>query len=312
MSKQKLLKRLQYFNSWVSETDPELAERVKDIVIPEGKPGSQGGDVFEDQIFQESIILKRTRPVLAIKNDEAELVFMDSDDRTIWKDRLQRAKGVIKSAAVAVGRIDLENAGLDWVGTGWLVHDEIIVTNRHVANEFVVKKGQGFSFKMGLGAQVGASVDFLQEIDNPEKLEFRLVRVLHVEPSGGPDIAFFQVERESGDLKLATPIRLAAAPLLTENVALIGFPAYDSRIPDKELMDDLFGKIYDKKRLAPGAITRVEAIRLFHNCTSAGGNSGSALIDLTSGEAVGLHFSGTFCHSACNIDPLSRGIGVQN
>lgn len=309
MTKEARLDRLQKFTSWVYESDHRLAEESRDFVFEEGKVPASTGDAVEDQIVNESIILKRTRPVLAIKNDAAELVFTDSLDSEVWKDRLTKAGELIKSAAQAVGRVDLENAGLDWVGTGWLVHDDIIVTNRHVANEFVTRKGQGFSFKMGLGAEIGASLDFLQEIDSPKKLVFKLARVLHVVPSGGPDIAFFQVERESGDGKLAKPIRLADTPALNDSVGLIGFPAYDSRIPDKALMDQLFNKTYDKKRLAPGAVTRVEEVRMFHNCTSAGGNSGSTLIDLKTGEAVGLHFSGTFL--ATNYAVRSDVVGLH-
>ena len=59
-------------------------------------------------------------------------------------------------------------------------------------------------------------------------------------------------------------------------------------------MEDIFGKTYNKKRLAPGGITSVEEARILHSCTTLGGNSGSAVIDLDSGEALGLHFSGSF------------------
>src|SRR5258708_39179947 len=71
-------------------------------------------------------------------------------------------------------------------------------------------------------------------------------------------------------------------------------PACDSRIPEPNLMEDIFGKIYNKKRLAPGGITSVEEARILHSCTTLGGNSGSAVIDLDTGEALGLHFSGSF------------------
>ena len=59
-------------------------------------------------------------------------------------------------------------------------------------------------------------------------------------------------------------------------------------------MEDIFGKTYNKKRLAPGGITEVKSTLLLHNCTTLGGNSGSAVVDLDSGEALGLHFSGSF------------------
>ena len=39
-------------------------------------------------------------------------------------------------------------------------------------------------------------------------------------------------------------------------MAVIGYPARDSRIPDVDLMDQIFGNVYDKKRLAPGQVHR--------------------------------------------------------
>jgi endonuclease G len=141
---------------------------------------------------------------------------------------------------------------------------------------------------------MSASLDFLQEIDNPAKLVFNLVRPLHIEDAPGPDVSFFEIEMVSGDAKLAKPIDLASEIAETENVAAIGYPAYDSRIPEPELMERIYGKVYNKKRLAPGGITRVEPLRIWHNCTTLGGNSGSLLFDLDKGKAIGLHFSGSF------------------
>ncbi len=36
-------------------------------------------------------------------------------------------------------------------------------------------------------------------------------------------------------------------------------------------MKQIYGEIFDKKRLAPGAITDVDQDRVFHNCTTLGG-----------------------------------------
>jgi len=41
-------------------------------------------------------------------------------------------------------------------------------------------------------------------------------------------------------------------------------------------------------------VTRLEEALLWHNCTTLGGNSGSVVFDLNSGQALGLHFSGSF------------------
>ena len=156
------------------------------------------------------------------------------------------------------------------------------------------EKATVLTFKMGLRGQMGGDVDFLQEIDNPKKLVFKLVRPLHIEEPPGPDVAFFEIEMVSGDARLATRIDLAATIAATQEVATIGYPAYDSRIPEPDLMERIYGKVYNKKRLAPGSVTRVEEALLWHNCTTLGGNSGSVVFDLNSGQALGLHFSGSF------------------
>jgi len=292
---QEKLLRLREFNALVRGTDAELAEESMDrfpgIELEGLDAGSHG---IEDAVELESIVMRQQRPVLAIKENETQLKFVDQADSAIWKQRLVAAKPFLDDAIRAVGRIDLQGSRLDWVGTGWLVHDSILVTNRHVANEFAMRKGQGFSFRMGNDGPVGASVDFLQEIANPQSLVFKLIRPLHIEEEPGPDVSFFEVEVSAGDARLAKPIALAGQAVTTENVATIGYPAYDSRIPEPDLMEHIFGNTYNKKRLAPGGVTRVEQTRVLHDCTTLGGNSGSVVVDLDSGNALGLHFSGSF------------------
>lgn len=248
----------------------------------------------QEALEQESIIMRSERPVLAIKGQSAELVFRDEIDSRIWKVRLDRAKAQLDAAIRAVGRINLQGGPLDWVGTGWLVASNILVTNRHVAHEFTKHDGSGLTFQMGYEDPVAAAVDFLQEIGNDKTLIFKLIRPLHIEEPPGPDVAFFEIDAVSGNDRLATEIALARQPRLTENAATIGFPAYDSRIPEPDLMERIYGKIYNKKRLAPGAVTGIEDKRILHNCTTLGGNSGSVVLDLDSGEALGLHYSGSF------------------
>ena len=58
-------------------------------------------------------------------------------------------------------------------------------------------------------------------------------------------------------------------------------------------MDRIFNKRYDKKRLAPGLITGKAADRVFHDCSTLGGNSGGEVVSLKTGHALALHFAGT-------------------
>jgi endonuclease G, mitochondrial len=283
MSKnEEVLTKIRGLNSEIRRQDPELDRTVMGVTEELAGPAAFP-QASEYAVEQESIILRRLRPVLAIKNNTTEIVFAEEADSRIWKDRLSAAKEALDRAIQSVGRIELQGGRLDWVGTGWLVADNILVTNRHVANEFALRKGEGLAFRMGLVGPMAARTDFLQEIGNPTTREFKLIRPLHIEEESGPDVSFFEIEPTNGNSKLAEPIALADEIRETASVATIGYPAYDSRIPQPDLMEKLYGRIYDKKRLAPGAVTKVESARLLHNCTTLGGNSGSVVLDLDSG-----------------------------
>jgi endonuclease G len=243
----------------------------------------------------ETIVLRTGRPVLAVKKDEAQLVFTDADSE-VWRERLKTAHDQLTPAIRAVGRIELENhPRLEWVGTGWLVRPEILVTNRHVANEFSRMEGNSFVFRTGLrGKTMGANVDFVEEFGRLDSSTFRLREVLHIEPESGPDVAFLAVEPLSGKA-LAHHIDLSdRAAQELQMVAAIGYPARDSRIPDQALMESIFGNVFDKKRLAPGQIIAGGSTTIEHDCSTLGGNSGSVLLDLKTGKALGIHFAGRF------------------
>jgi endonuclease G, mitochondrial len=238
----------------------------------------------------EAIILVMGRPVLLVKDDDYDLTTLETDT---WRSRLELARPGLKSGILSIGRVDLDNnPRFDWVGTGWVVADDVVVTNRHVAAEFARREGDGFVFQTSFLGQMGARIDFKEELDGPASAEFRVAEVLHIEDQGGPDMAFLRVDWGSAERR--TPIRLATSTQTGRGVAVIGYPAKDSRtrIPDE--MDRIFGSVYNVKRLAPGDVTAVKEQEqlINHDCTTLGGNSGSSVLDLETGEAVALHFAG--------------------
>src|SRR5688572_17015665 len=115
------LARLRRFNSWVLRHDTELAEESADVVSEALEIPSP--ERIESALVEESIILRRERPVLSILNNEARLVFIDPADSEVWEARLRKARPVLDRAIRATGRIELQGGRLDWVGTGWLVTD---------------------------------------------------------------------------------------------------------------------------------------------------------------------------------------------
>jgi endonuclease G, mitochondrial len=247
-----------------------------------------------EEILTEAVILRTGRPVLTIFNNDVKLEFADAESE-VWRQRLIDAKNIVASVIPSVGRIEVQNhPQLDWAGTGWFIGKNTIVTNRHVAELFGRNTSNGFIFRQSAtGSSMGSAIDLLQEADNPNKFIFQVRKILHIEPEPGPDIAFLQVELAQGTPPPPLPLN-GSGISVQSNVAVIGYPAKDSRMPEVDLMERIFGKVYNKKRLAPGQITNIQPTRIFHDCSTLGGCSGSAVVDLATGRVAGLHFAGRF------------------
>jgi endonuclease G len=292
--------------SRMEASDGSLAEELR-AVRERGlaTAAAGGGAVLEStlsgtvlppsQASLETIVLRVGRPVLAIVEGRPRFETPDTESE-VWRSRLAAAAEPLRRAARAVGRIEVQrHPQLQWVGTGWLVADDTIVTNRHVAVEFGARGSDRFTFRQGLGGgRIGSAIDFLREVDQPARLQSRVVEILYIADDDGPDVAMLRIEPVStGDRP--QPIPLAGRTAVAgQQIAVVGYPARDSRIPDQRLMQSIFGDVYDRKRLAPGQVTDVQADVLLHDCSTLGGNSGSVLLDLASGRAVGLHFAGRF------------------
>jgi hypothetical protein len=246
-------------------------------------------------VVAETIVRPRARPVLTIRDNRATTEFLGPDSQ-VWAERIRVAQPLLDRVIPAVGRVEVNNnPDFTWVGTGWLLASDIIVTNRHVAREFGRRAGSGFVFRQGTnGGPMTSRVDFLEEDQRLTSLEYSVNSIIWIAPLNEPDIAFLRVRRGSGERPLPPPIALADKVDENDFIATIGYPARDPRVPDQDLVRRLFGDVYDKKRLAPGQVIEVGADELEHDCSTLGGNSGSALINLRTGEAVGLHFSGLF------------------
>lgn len=216
---------------------------------------------------------------------------------------------ILKQAYLATGRIGYAQVGIpsaeDYAfGTGFLVSDRHVVTNRHVHGlyghylldksdpggiEFIAEKGKDAS-------------DFVPFNGEPPQLLPEL------------DIAIYTLARPVTN---RTPIALK--PMETEaldgrDVVVIGYP--DTHTPEKAevlavVEDD---PVFAVKRLSQGQIFRhstdidtpygVETSvsesktsaflmpAICHNASTMGGNSGSPLLDIKNGQLLGVHFKG--------------------
>lgn len=264
-------------------TPPVTADRARDVLEhPPAIPVDPG---------MEAIILTLGRPVLIVRGDD---FVVDDEDAQTWRERLEPARAALRTAIRSVGRVELDNhPRLRWAGTGWVVAEDLIVTNRHVAEVFARRTGDVFTFRSSFLGPMAARIDFREELGSEKPAEFRLVDVLHIEDDAGPDMAVLRIDW-AGDAARRPPIVLADAIVPETTVAVIGYPAKDSRTGMPDEMDRIFGKTYDVKRLAPGDVTAVleQGQLATHDCTTLGGNSGSVVIALDTGQATALHFAG--------------------
>jgi len=251
------------------------------------------GGSLEMRSALEAIILEDLRPAYMIESDQ--IIIHGDYDRI---DLIEANKAMLEGVSKNIGRVDLLNhATMEFVGTGWLIDEDIVVTNRHVAQVFSRPRWQGgWDFESGsFGRPLRVELDFVRQ--NQQLAGFqrtaRVSEILFVAPQGGPDMAFLRV---INDARLE-PVELWSGSVGSDRpVATVGYPAWDGRRNDSDLMDDIFGGIYDVKRFSPGMIngTDAEGTVILGDYSSLGGNSGSAVLDLASGKAVGLHFAGVF------------------
>lgn len=271
----------------------KLGFKAAVLVDKEKKPTAAGARLLE------TIVRAEARPVLLIRDNTITFDMLSTrhrDTGAVWTERLRAKTDVINGVLPAVGRVEVSNhPDYTWVGTGWLIDRDMIVTNRHVAREFARRGQQGFTFRAGLDTiPMSCTVDFLEEYERSSENTFIVDYVAWISAYNEPDVAFLRLKHDS-IRGFPPPVALfEGEPREDAFIATIGYPARDNRIPDQALVKTLFGDVYEKKRLAPGQIMRVNGDEIEHDCSTLGGNSGSLVLDLDTGTAVGLHFAGQY------------------
>jgi hypothetical protein len=290
------------------EATIEAGRRGIERVLTEGPEAPLSA---EEQFGLEAIVLLVGRPALFIQ--EGRFAAAPAD----WSV-LEEQREAIQKTIRSVGRVEVQgHPNLEWIGTGFLVAKDVLMTNRHVAVEFTSPRGNG---RWGITPGMRARVDFREEHGQMRSSEFRIKGLIGIH--GKYDMALFRLEPANG---LPEPLPLSAGPgpaeeLPGRNIYVVGYPAWDGRRNDPEPMQRLFSNIYNVKRLQPGSFMRyLTGHNLFtHDCSTLGGNSGSPVVDLDSHRIIGLHFGGRYQQSNNAValwelrnDPLIQHAGLQ-
>jgi len=298
----------------------EKTETEKDTEILPGEATETATQSVVDVEQLEVIVRLSTRPVIYIQNDTFNIAdpivsqyLVDSVQK-----KLEKAQEVIQPAIKASGKIGVpNNPVLSYFGTGWLVADDIIVTNRHVARLFTTgQDDRKVSFQPGKEIYI----NFKAEHNNKDEAWFKIKSILYIQDvvstkaSIYPDIAFLRVsDRGVSSIPLPAPIPLSENPVEKDrDVVVIGYPGplsdndvVNLRRENPDIFYNIFQGVFGVKRLQPGQIqideTKTDG-RIAHDCTTLGGNSGSVVLDLETGKAVGLHFGGKYDFQDKNLN----------
>ena len=239
-------------------------------------------------VIPESIVMIFKRPSIIVRKSDFEI-----PQSPTWAKVLEKSRSALHPILPAVGRIEVDNhPRLHAVGSAFLIDDGVVVTNRHVAMEFIEQQGDDFRFAISSrGREITACIDFKEEDTRPvQEDEHRLKDILYVADANGPDLALFSCP----SAQQRPGLTLTDDLVQHEAVAAIGYPFEDGRLRRdlKDAADRIFGDIYEVKRLAPGKVKKVDATSIDHDCTTLHGNSGSVIVKLATGEAVGVHHGG--------------------
>jgi Trypsin-like peptidase domain len=303
------------FRRWfesLAEKDPalhrELSARLDRRLTEESVGGgleslaAEGADGFS-AVALETIVrfVRQGRPSLTIKENrinQKDAIVEAASQEII--DRLIRATPAIEPVIPLVGRIDVSNhpRGSTFLGTGWLVDCGLVVTNRHVADLIARENGGQLVFQPGrFGEPLSVSLDYRHELGSTAQASVPVRRVVWIEPDAKKaDIAFLEVGQETDGTTRAWVELAATDAEPNTHVVVVGYPARTPTcvIAEQACMDRIYGGIYDVKRIALGLMGPPSRGWATHDCTTWGGNSGSAVLDMRSGKAVALHFAGLY------------------
>ncbi len=258
-----------------------MAMKRGDTVTPDQRNG------------MEAIIFADIRPAINIINGTF------TSTHPLWTklsdDAAVRTR--IESVIPSVGRIELPgNRRYPYGGTGFVVGRGLLMTNRHVAEIFATGLGDR-SVALTPGKEAG--INFIRELGSPEGETLMVRRVVMIHPYW--DMAILSV---AGLPDAHKPLKLSLndpRQMDRHEIFVIGYPASDPRNP-ADVQDQVFGGNYGIKRLQPGELHPGMKTASFgklvdaatHDCSTLGGNSGSAVFNMATGDVMALHFGGLY------------------
>jgi len=281
----------------------QAVKKVRAIIgprnIPENEPLAQaaldklrdGKIPSADELAALEIVVRLLRPVVFSHDgllddlpDRADQNLQPQQIKYLWISFKERVKSLVAS----IGRIETKSGS--HVGTGFMVADGVLATNRHVLGVL--------TFGSEVLASGRARVVYKQEEGQTNK------------PSDVVAIEGVAAIHPSLDMVLLTVAKqgrptLDMAPSVAkdgERVVAIGYPADDQRNNPLFLTSVFNGKFGVKRAALGEVLDGAESPAFFHDCSTTQGNSGSPVFSLTEARVCGIHRAGFFMYRNEAVD----------
>jgi hypothetical protein len=222
-----------------------------------------------------------------------------------WADTLNDSAALLTDALSCIGRIDVPGSSQGFEGTGFLIHENLIVTNRHVLQAIARPNAAGvWTFKTGVTIDFGHEFRGRTSISprGVKRVVFAATKVINSPIDHTKlDLVLIELEPAKAADKPRSVLAVDIAPDWASPAQIVytaGYPGNPGFAEPLSLLEQLFQSTFGCKRLAPGEIqsahSGVHIWTLAHDASTLGGNSGSAV--LVAGReraAAGLHYGGT-------------------
>jgi S1-C subfamily serine protease len=307
METQSLLARLR--RALRGTTPEQLAGRLRAIVGPQNKMPEEsrkaiklmeeGGKPTAQQWAALEMLIRMARPSMLSRDGELEAL---PELATGAFPQWDQFRATIKPHLYAIGRIDSRQSDVGGlVGTGFLVAPTVLATNRHVLDHLsrgVMELDPG-----------DAIVFFKHEYGSGMEPPVRILRVIAFDQE--LDVCLLEIEAPT-TAEGRAPLVFADVPAAVgDPVVAIGYPANDGR-RNPAFVPAIFGDRLNVKRASPGEVIGLKKEALLHDCSTLGGNSGSPVVSITTGEVVGIHHDGTFMYANEAVDAPSARAFIQS
>jgi hypothetical protein len=295
-----------HFASMHAKASPALDSAVADVIGSADVALTKVADGRSDQLTArecaalEVIVQVTGRPALRYIDGRVQPPELSLAENERWQVFVVVARKNIDRVSASVARLNrIEQSGdHTHVGTGWRLGDDLLVTNRHVAQLIQWQPGKS-----------PCVADFAMTNNTAGPKLFEVESLAYCAEEDAVDAAVLRLKPTTEKLPPALEPAFDAIAVGDE-IYVVGHPMNDAT----PQIQQVFGDADGYKRCSPGRTTGLydEYPVFSHDCSTLRGNSGSVVLSVGTHRAVGLHFGGQPTDPAGTIGEANVAVAFAN